>query len=316
MANKRISRDKRALALALLAEGNGVNGTARVLSISKTTLLKLILEVGEACRDWHDRHAVSLECNFVQADELHSYVFCKKEALTAREKARASEGKGDCWTFGAICSETKLAIAWESGPRDYRTARPFFSDLAKRVDGRFQLSTDKFRPYNALVAEYLSNRVDYGQEIKEFGQVPNKRNERFREGVVTHRREAVFGAPEEVKISTAHMERVNLTIRQCMKRHVRRTSGYSKSISHHRAAVDFFFFVYNYVRKSESKAIKGKTPAQAAGICAERMGLEELVDMTDSYWEPKREAERADKAAVKRKAEDALFEAAFSKQAA
>lgn len=77
----------------------------------------------------------------------------------------------------------------------------------------------------------------------------------------------------------------------------------------HRHAVALYFGVYNFVRKHKTL---GTVPAVAAGAEAERWNLEMVVEMTESYWQSKIEAERAAKAAARRAAEDAIFERALA----
>ena len=73
----------------------------------------------------------------------------------------------------------------------------------------------------------------------------------------------------------------------------------------HKLSVNLYFGVYNLVRKH--KGLDGQTPAQAAGIEEKRWTLVDVVEMTDRYWQPKYEAEKAAKAAAKRIAEDQEF---------
>ncbi len=48
MANNRISTDKRALILSALCEGTPINAVARMFSVGKHAVLRVIEETGEA----------------------------------------------------------------------------------------------------------------------------------------------------------------------------------------------------------------------------------------------------------------------------
>jgi hypothetical protein len=47
----------------------------------------------------------------------------------------------------------------------------FVGDLAKRVDGRIQITSDSFRPYQQIVRKYLLGRLDFATMQKLF-EVP------------------------------------------------------------------------------------------------------------------------------------------------
>ena len=45
---------KRAQILHMLVEGNSLRATSRMADVSKNTVVKLAIEVGQACQDYHD----------------------------------------------------------------------------------------------------------------------------------------------------------------------------------------------------------------------------------------------------------------------
>src|SRR5438445_2808861 len=94
----------------------------------------------------------------------------------------------------------------------------------------------------------------------------------------------VVGSPDLESLTTSHVERAFLTVRQELKRFGRKTLGYSKSLEMHKLAVALHFGVYNFVRKHHSL---GVTPAVAAGLEEKAWGLERVVDMTAAYWATK-----------------------------
>ena len=75
------------------------------------------------------------------------------------------------------------------------------------------------------------------------------------------------------------MERWNLTLRMQNRRFTRLTNSYSKRIEYHRAAIALTFFYYNFCRKHSS--LKGKTPAQAAGITTTVWNVRDMLFAAD-----------------------------------
>jgi len=92
----KLATEKLALILQLLTEGMGVNATTRILGCSKNTVLKLLRDAGQACAAYQDGTLRNLECKRVQADEIWSFVYAKKETRTSNPEA------GDGWTWIAI----------------------------------------------------------------------------------------------------------------------------------------------------------------------------------------------------------------------
>jgi len=94
MANSRISKDKRALILAALAEGVAINSLVRMFGVGKPNLLRFLNETGKACEDWHNRNFRNLPVSRIECDEQWAYVHTHKERLTKTEKDDAP-WKGD-----------------------------------------------------------------------------------------------------------------------------------------------------------------------------------------------------------------------------
>jgi hypothetical protein len=105
----------------------------------------------------------------------------------------------------------------------------------------------------------------------------------------------VVGSPDLESLTTSHVERAFLSVRQELKRFQRKGLGYSKDLEMHKAGVALHFGIYNFVRIHKTL---GTTPAVAAGVEFERWDLEQAVEMTADYW---------------RRKEDAKFEEAFAK---
>jgi hypothetical protein len=175
-------------------------------------------------------------------------------------------------------------------------------DVAERVTGAPQIATDNLPAYPFHIRSAFGYEgYSYGTETKIFGepQLPDGtlarlgRNEGVRK-MVTAERKAVVGSPDLEMLTTSHIERVFLTVRQELKRFQRKGLGYSKDLETHKAAVALFLGVYNFVRKHKTL---GTTPAVAAGIELESWNLEQVIEMTSAFM---------------RRKEDAKFEEAFA----
>jgi IS1 family transposase len=159
-----------------------------------------------------------------------------------------------------------------------------------------QIATDNYPPYEYLIrGAFGYEGFSYGMETKVFGEpkLPDGtlarigRNEGVRKMVAAERK-AVIGSPDLESLTTSHIERAFLTVRQELKRYQRKGLGYSKDLEMHKLAVSLHFGVYNFVRKHTTL---GTTPAVAAGIELERWSLERVVEMTAEYFRNKEEAE-------------------------
>jgi len=84
-----------------------------------------------------------------------------------------------------------------------------------------------------------------------------------------------YGTPDEERISTSHVERMNLTIRMNNRRFTRLTNAHSKSIKHHIAMQNIFFAWYNWSRKHST--IK-TTPAVASGLAERLWTMKQLLE--------------------------------------
>ena len=128
----------------------------------------------------------------------------------------------------------------------------------------------------------------------------------------TAERKAIVGSPDLDSLTTSHIERVFLTIRQELKRYQRKGLGYSKDLEMHKHAVALLLGVYNFVRRHTTL---GTSPAVAAGVEMERWSLERVVEMTENYWKPKIDLARKENIWQRRLAEDAVFQEALAKLA-
>ena len=298
MANNRLSKDKQALVLAALCEGTPINAVARMFKVGKHAVIRVIRETGEAFADYMDRELRDLRCSRIEMDEQWQYVGAHAGRLPKGDQTE----RGDYWLWACIDADTKLVLSHRIGKRDWITGFTFVKDVRDRVSGPVQIATDNLRAYPFHIRTHFDYEgYSYGTETKIFSEpqlldgtlARLGRNEGVHKMVAAERK-AVVGSPDLDTLTTSHIERAFLTVRQELKRYQRKGLGYSKDLDTHKAAVALHFGVYNFVRKHKTL---GTTPAVAAGVELERWSLERVVEMTAEYM---------------RRKEDSVFDAAFA----
>lgn len=269
----------RAMILKMLCEGQSMRATARLADVSFNTVAKLLADAGAACADLHDEWVVDVPSERVQCDEIWAFCYAKEKNVPTAKAA--PEGAGDVWTWTALDPDTKLMIGYAVGDRSAELARVFMFDLADRLRGRVQLTTDGFGAYLKAVTDAFSGDVDYARLIKLFGEPKGVTSpeRKYSPGVCTGIiKEEVFGKPDPAKISTSHVERQNLNMRMGMRRFTRLTNGFSKKVESHAAMVALYTVFYNFCRVHKTLKV---TPAIQAGLTDHIWDMEEVVTHID-----------------------------------
>ncbi len=187
------------------------------------------------------------------------------------------EDLGDQYTFMALDGRAKAILSYRVGKRNGDTTRKFLVDLRKRVINAPQISSDAFPSYKLLVGDIFEGQVHYGQIVKKYvGEPPVTAARRYSPGIVVAvDRSALIGQPDQSKISTSYIERTNLTLRMQQRRFTRLTSGFSKKLDNHKAAVSLFVAHYNLCRVHETTRV---TPAMALGVTDHIWSIGELIN--------------------------------------
>jgi len=265
---------KKLAVLSALVEGNSIRSVSRMTGVHKTTILKLLVQVGERCQALMDATLRGLSPRSLQVDEIWTFVWKKQRRVTFEE--RFDPEIGDQYVFYAIDAETKLVPHFDVGKRNMVTAYRFMEGLRGRMNGhRFQLTTDGFVPYiGAVEMAWGADAPDFAQLIKLFGSVnpgPSRYSPaRIIDAVPT----VIHGTPNPRLVSTSYIERANLSLRMACRRFTRLTNAFSKKLDNLKAAVALFFAYYNFCRIHGSLRI---TPAMAAGVTDRVWSLEELL---------------------------------------
>jgi IS1 family transposase len=275
-----LSVERRAAVIRCLVEGNSVRATSRLTGASRTTVLSLLVDLGELCRTYQDHVLRNLPCKRIQCDEIWSFCGAKDKQVKAGAK-----GEGDVWTWTGMDADSKLMVSWLVGTRRKGAAVRFLKDLHGRLANRVQLTTDGHNAYLDAVDRIFGIDVDFAMLVKVYASVPS--SGRYSPPMcVGAEKIPQWGNPDPDHISTSYVERQNLTMRMQMRRFTRLTNAFSKKMENHAYAVDIHFMHYNFCRPHMTLTKQHPqhyptTPAMAAGVTDHVWSLEEVCAMLD-----------------------------------
>src|SRR5436309_1637037 len=104
-----MSTSRRAQVVVALFEGNFIRSTVRMTGAAKGTILKLLADLGTACRDYMNTVMVDLPCERLQCDEIWSFCYAKDRNVPATMRRRETGLRfcddkglvGSVWTWTA-----------------------------------------------------------------------------------------------------------------------------------------------------------------------------------------------------------------------
>src|SRR5260221_7524970 len=242
IGNHYIAPEAVARILSMMMEGMSLRAISRLTEIDLKTILSLLKTAGMNCRKVWNAYVTGIRTEFVQADEIYCYVGAHQRRL----RPDAPFEWGDTYTWIALDSTTKMILGYYVGKRDATSAHEFMRDLSNRIDGRFQLTTDGFKPYVNAVEQHFGSEIDFAQLVKLYGS-PDIAGPDWYGGtseVIGTVPSVRSGSPDPRYISTSHIERANLTLRMHLRRFARRTNAHSRKIENLKFAVHIFMAWY------------------------------------------------------------------------
>ncbi len=252
--------------------------------VAKGTILALLEAIGRRADTYWATKMENLPAMDVECDEIWDFIGMKEKV---RQRKRYDEEYGDCYTFTAMEKTSKLLLAYHVGRRTTADTANFAERLRHAIDGRCQISTDGFQPYETVIPAVFNGQVDLAQVIKAYGNPSGTSEVRYSPGsIVSIRWHAVCGHPDPSLVCTSHIERHNLSIRMGVRRMTRLTNGFSKKRANHEYHLAIFFLFYNFCRphmtlsKGKNKGERGTatTPAMAAGLTDHVWTMAELLN--------------------------------------
>lgn len=280
------SEEKVARSVQQVAEGLSAEAVARVENVHPTSIQRW-LERASRQAALADQQIKDVQAEVVEVDELYSFAGTKQSAPESHE-----DGTGKHWTHCAMQRENRLLLAVAVGPRTEETAKALVIDAAARLskDCYPLWSSDRWKAYiEALLSVFaiwlysirLRKRgrprgphriahplLRYGQVVKHYA------GRRF----VGMTKRIVFGVEglvPLVKISTSLLERLNGTIRLHVSPLRRKTRAFAQERESLRQHVVLFKSYYNFCLSHSS--LRGRTPAQAAGLTKDNLTMRELL---------------------------------------
>ena len=268
--------EKQVQIIAALCEGNSIRSTYRMTGADIKPILKLLVNVGKACKEFQDKVFHNLTCDKIQVDEIWSFCYAKQKNVP--EQFKGQFGYGDVWTFTAICADSKLVPSWYIGGRNLESAMTFMKDLSNRMKNRVQLTTDGHRMYLEAVAGTFGTDIDYSQLVKLYGNNPEREVRYSPAQCIGTIKNHINGKSESINVSTSYVERQNLTMRMSMRRFTRLTNAFSKKVENLGHAVALYFMYYNFCRIHQTLGI---TPAMAAGVTDRLWEIEDILGLLE-----------------------------------
>ena len=258
-----------------------MQATARVCDVAFNSVVKLLVEAGAACEEFHDKVVRGVRSKRVQCDEIWSFCYAKQKNVPTAKTA--PETAGDLWTWIALDADHKLIISYLVGGRDADHANAFMQDVAERIATRVQMTTDGHRSYLDAVEGAFGADVDYAMLVKIYGE-PVGALGRYSPGeCVGAEKRRVEGKPDPKHISTSFAERQNLTMRMQMRRFTRLTNAFSKKAENHYHMVCLYTVFYHFVRMHKTLRC---SPAMAAGLSQTLWSMGDIVALMDARAEP------------------------------
>jgi IS1 family transposase len=264
--------DKAAKAIELLVEGCSVSTVERFTGLHHTTILSLLVLVGEERERLLESRIRNLPVSDVQCDEIWGFVGCKE-----KNNVRGDPRRGDAYCFVAIERNSKVVLTWHLGRRNARDTVAFTEKINEATQGQFQITTDGFKPYVDAVHMSLGTRVDFAQLVKVYAAARDG-EQRYSPPEVVHTIPLPrWGEPELSRICTSHVERQNLTMRMQIRRLTRLTNAFSRKRENLRAALALYSAWYNYCKFHRTLR---STPAMAAGVTDRIWSITEPFEAT------------------------------------
>jgi IS1 family transposase len=299
------------MALKMLLVRVDLAGIGFVLGVTEETVLAWLRRAAHQAAAINRHLLRDLPVTQVQLDELWNFIERKHAWETDAAGESLPDGEdGRQWVWISFAPECRLMIAAVVGPRTLDTAKEVVAVTKARVAGIPAFFSDGFTCYlAALIAAFhvvttFARTGKRGRPRKPlyephpelvYGQLVKEKHQGKLRTLSTR---VVLGAERLTQlgltISTALVERVNLTLRQALAPLARKTSSFCKDRERMRQRVVFFQAFYNVARPHMSLrqqlppqeclrhgAIRprwqARTPAMVAGVTNHVWTFRELL---------------------------------------
>src|SRR6266853_5552561 len=261
----RTSEDKVMMALKMLLVRVDLAGISFVLGVTEETVLAWLRRAAHQAEAINQHLLRNLPVTQVQLDEMWNFIGRKHAQETdAAGESLPDSADGRQWVWVSLAPEFRLMITAIVGPRTLDTAKEVVAVTKARVAGIPAFFSDGFTCYlAALIAAFhvvttFARTGKRGRPRKPrcephpdlvYGQLVKQKHQGK---LLTLSTRVVLGAERlahlGLTISTALVERVNLTLRQALAPWGRKTSSFCKDRDRLRQRVVFFQAFYNVAR--------------------------------------------------------------------
>ena len=307
----RTSEEKVLMALKMLLVRVDRSGISFVLGVHEETVLAWLVRAAAKAHEINEHVLRDLPVTQVQLDEMWNFIARKHARETDEAGESLPEGEdGRQWVWVSLAPECRLMIAAVVGPRTLDTAKEVVAVTKARVAGIPAFFSDGFTcDLAALLAAFhvVTTFARTGQRGRPRKPVCEPHPDLVYAPLVKQKKQGkrltlstrvVLGAERLTQlgltISTALVERVNLTLRQALAPLARKTSSFCKDRERMRQRVVFFQAFYHVARPHMSLrrqlpmrerhrhgAIcprwREHTPAMAAGLTDHVWTVRELL---------------------------------------
>ena len=269
----KLKQEKQEIVLSLLVEGNSIRSVERITGVHRDTIMRLILNATKKAKTILINKMRDLNPKNIQVDEIWCFVGKKQKQLTKVEKRKRE--LGDQYVFVALDADTKIVPTLHVGKRTTKDYHIFISDLADRIDSRYQLSSDASPAYFDVIDEIYGTQIDYGQIHKIYSDEV-KTEKRYSPPIIIETIiKKLLCNPLIKNISTSFVERQNLTIRMQLRRFTRLTNAFSKKLEDLKAALALHFYHHNFMSIHQTLRMP---PAMEARLTNHIWTWEELIN--------------------------------------
>lgn len=299
------------MALRMLLVRVDLTGISFVLGVTEQTVLEWLARAAAKAAEINEHLLRDLPVTQVQLDEMWNFIRRKHAAEADPAGESLPEGEdGRQWIYVAFAPEYRLMIEAYVGARTLETTKRVIATTAARVRGIPAYFSDGYTCYLTALIAFYHTKVTFARTGKPgrpknptivphedliYGQLVKEKKQGRLHTLSTR---VLLGANRLTElgltVSTALVERVNLTMRQALAPLVRKTMSFCKERKPMRQRVTFFHAFYNFARPHQSLRTqlpvqlrrrtgairprwRHRTPAMAAGLTDHVWTFRELL---------------------------------------
>ena len=250
----------------MTVDGVSKSAISRIARLSWNTVARWQWLMARCSQRFLDRRLRDFEIIELQADEIKTFVQCKKN---------------ERWIFTLLEVWSRLWLSYQTGRRNYRNIKKLLGEVWRRGKfvGRFLFTTDGYEPYGWAAKGIFGLTCLYGQVLKKRRHNRVTRvTRRLIFGTAEQLAELLFQSEDSSTLNTSFVERHNLTIRQGVAYLGRRTACHARKAECLDDLLAIQQCYYNFIRPHRGLKFgkEFRTPAMQAGLVPERLSFRDI----------------------------------------